>query len=303
MRARGADIVLISAHGGDSGTSSYGPELPNENPVALIAEQVPGIDAILFGHAHSEVPQRFVTNTATGVQVLLSEPSKWGQRLTRMDFTAQPRARPVDRSPAKSRHHAEHQHGGRGPGGARGRARPSTPRPSRTSTRSSPRRPWSCRPPSRGTRTPRSWTTSTTCRPTTVTAALAGTAYAGLPVLSIAAPFSRTAVFPPGDVKIRDVAGPVRLRQHPRGGRAHRRRGAGLPGVLGEVLRDAAGRAPRSTRRRSATRRVPDYNYDVISGVDYDIDISQAGRPADHPPGPCPAPTPRSPTTTSSWSR
>src|SRR4029078_12751188 len=41
----------------------------------------------------------------------------------------------------------------------------------------------------------------------TVTAALAGTAYAALPVLSIAAPFSRTAVFPQGDVKIKDVAG------------------------------------------------------------------------------------------------
>src|SRR5690242_3968101 len=86
MRRRGADIVLISAHGGDSGTSSYGPELPNENPVALIAQNVPGIDAILFGHAHLEIPQRFVTNTKTGKQVLTSEPSKWGQRLTKMDF-------------------------------------------------------------------------------------------------------------------------------------------------------------------------------------------------------------------------
>ena len=55
MRRNGADIVLISAHGGDSGTSSYGPELPNENPTALIAQQVPGIDAILFGHAHNDV--------------------------------------------------------------------------------------------------------------------------------------------------------------------------------------------------------------------------------------------------------
>ncbi|HEU5110377.1 MAG TPA: metallophosphoesterase, partial [Micromonosporaceae bacterium] len=42
MRARGADLVLISAHGGDSGTSSYGPELPIENPTALIAARVPG---------------------------------------------------------------------------------------------------------------------------------------------------------------------------------------------------------------------------------------------------------------------
>src|SRR5689334_8885909 len=40
-RVFGADLVLISAHGGDSGESSYGPELPNENPTALIAEQVP----------------------------------------------------------------------------------------------------------------------------------------------------------------------------------------------------------------------------------------------------------------------
>ncbi|MBQ1070656.1 metallophosphoesterase, partial [Micromonospora sp. D75] len=87
MRRRGADLVVISAHGGDSGTSSYGPELPNENPTALIAEQVPGIDAILFGHAHNEVPEKFVTNLTTGERVLTSEPSKWGQRLTRMDFT------------------------------------------------------------------------------------------------------------------------------------------------------------------------------------------------------------------------
>ena len=32
----------------------------------MVAEQVPGIDAILFGHAHNDVPQRFVTNKATG---------------------------------------------------------------------------------------------------------------------------------------------------------------------------------------------------------------------------------------------
>ena len=41
----------------------------------------------------------------------------------------------------------------------------------------------------------------------TVAKALAGTPQADLPVLSIAAPFSRTAVFPPGQVTIRDIAG------------------------------------------------------------------------------------------------
>ena len=80
--------MLISAHGGDSGTSSYGPELPNENPAALIAAA--GARASTRSCSATRTtrsPQRFVTNTATGAQVLLSEPSKWGQRLTRMDFT------------------------------------------------------------------------------------------------------------------------------------------------------------------------------------------------------------------------
>ena len=206
MRARGADIVLISAHGGDSGTSSYGPELPNENPTALIAEQVPGIDAILFGHAHSEVPQRFVDQHSRPARRCCSPSRRSGASGSPGWTSPGPRARPVD-GHARRRDHAEHQHGGRGPGGPRGGARPSTTRPSRTSTRSSPRPPWSCPPPSRGTRTPRSWTSSTTCRPRRSPRRWPAPQYASLPVLSIAAPFSRTAVFPPGDVKIRDVAG------------------------------------------------------------------------------------------------
>ena len=44
----------------------------------------PGIDAILVGHAHQEIPERHVTNMATGEQVLLSEPLYWGMRVTRM---------------------------------------------------------------------------------------------------------------------------------------------------------------------------------------------------------------------------
>jgi len=89
MKAEGADIVVVTAHAGDSGFSSYGSDLPVENASAMVAQQVPGIDAVLFGHAHNDVPQRFVTNTTTGKQVLLAEPSKWGQRLTVMDFDVQ----------------------------------------------------------------------------------------------------------------------------------------------------------------------------------------------------------------------
>ena len=96
MRARGADIVLISAHGGDSGTSSYGPELPNENPAALIAQQVPGIDAILFGHAHNEVVERFVTNERDRRAGAALRAVEVGPAADPDGLHPGPRARPVD---------------------------------------------------------------------------------------------------------------------------------------------------------------------------------------------------------------
>lgn len=87
LRSMGADVVIVSAHSGSSGTSSYGDQLPYiENSAGLVAEQVPGIDAILVGHAHTEIPEYRVKNKATGKDVVLSEPLKWGQRLTLFDF-------------------------------------------------------------------------------------------------------------------------------------------------------------------------------------------------------------------------
>ena len=90
LKAAGADVVIVACHSGDNGASSWGDALPYvENASALLAQQVPGIDAILVGHAHLEIPQRYVTNTATGKQVLLSEPLYWGMRVTRMSIDVQ----------------------------------------------------------------------------------------------------------------------------------------------------------------------------------------------------------------------
>ncbi|MEV4660304.1 5'-nucleotidase C-terminal domain-containing protein [Micromonospora sp. NPDC049301] len=272
MRARGADLVLISAHGGDSGTSSYGPELPNENPVALIAQQVPGIDAILFGHAHNEVVEKFVANERTGEQVLLSEPSKWGQRLTRMDFTL-------------ARQH--------------GRWKITTKRASMLNTNTvveDPKVLAAVRAQHQKTvayvnqvvaqATVEMSTVESRYKDTpildfinhvqaeTVTTALAGTQYAGLPVLSQASPFSRTAVFPAGDVKIRDVAG---LYVFDNTLEAVVLSGAEVRAYLeysAKYFRTVAPGAPVDPEQISDPA-VPDYNYDAISGLDYDIDISK----------------------------
>ncbi|WP_433538908.1 bifunctional metallophosphatase/5'-nucleotidase [Micromonospora sp. CA-249363] len=272
MRARGADLVLISAHGGDSGTSSYGPELPNENPVALIAQQVPGIDAILFGHAHNEVVERFVTNERTGEQVLLSEPSKWGQRLTRMDFTlTREHGRwaitkkaatmlntntVVEDPKVLAAVRAQH---------AKTVAYVNQVVATSTVELSAAE--------SRYKDTP-ILDFINHVQTEVVGAALTGTAYADLPVLSIAAPFSRTAVFPAGDVKIRDVAG---LYVYDNTLEAVVLSGAEVRAYLeysAKFFRTLAPGAPVDPEQISDPA-VPDYNYDVISGLDYDIDISK----------------------------
>ena len=59
-----------------------------ENASRLVAEQVPGIDAILVGHAHKDLIDS-ATNTTTGQDVLLVEPLYWGMRVTRMSLDLQ----------------------------------------------------------------------------------------------------------------------------------------------------------------------------------------------------------------------
>ncbi len=87
LRSMGADVVVVSAHSGSSGTSSYGDQIPYvENAAANVARQVPGIDAILVGHAHTEIAELKVVNEETGKTVVLSEPLCYAERLTLFDF-------------------------------------------------------------------------------------------------------------------------------------------------------------------------------------------------------------------------
>ncbi|MFC3505746.1 bifunctional metallophosphatase/5'-nucleotidase [Micromonospora krabiensis] len=272
MRARGADIVLISAHGGDSGTSSYGPELPNENPVALIAQQVPGIDAILFGHAHNEVVEKFVTNERTGEQVLLSEPSKWGQRLTRMDFTlAREHGRwKITKKSATMLNTNTVAEDPKVLAAVRAQHQKTVAYVNQVVAQASVEM---STVESRYKDTP-ILDFINHVQAETVTKALAGTAYASLPVLSQASPFSRTAVFPSGDVKIRDVAG---LYVYDNTLEAVVLSGAEVRAYLeysAKYFRTFAPGAPVDPEQINDPS-VPDYNYDALSGVDYDIDISK----------------------------
>ena len=58
VRALGADVVVVVAHSGIGGGSSYDEAstgVPTENFVGDLARSVPGIDLIVFGHSHREV--------------------------------------------------------------------------------------------------------------------------------------------------------------------------------------------------------------------------------------------------------
>ena len=108
-----------------------------------------------------------------------------------------------------------------------------------------------------------------------VKAALAGTSYASLPVIAQASPFSRTSEIPAGDVTIRDLSS---LYVYDNTLVAKLMTGAQLRAYLeysAEYFVQTAVDAPVDVEKLTNAGGRPDYNYDYVSGLAYDIDIAQ----------------------------
>ncbi|MGW6414247.1 bifunctional metallophosphatase/5'-nucleotidase [Streptomyces sp. NPDC055055] len=274
LRSMGADVVVVSAHSGSSGTSSYGDQLPYvENAAGLVAEQVPGIDAILVGHAHTEIPEYRIANKETGKEVVLSEPLKWGQRLTLFDFdlvwekgrwTVEKVAAQVLNSNTVTEDPKitglladEHR---------KVVAYVNQVIGTSTAAMTTADAPWKDEP---------IIDLINVVQAETVKAALAGGAYAGLPVLSQASCFSRTARIPAGEISIKDAAG---LYPFENTLEARLLTGAQLKDYLEYsakyYVRTAAGE-PVDTAKLTNADNTPDYNYDAVSGLTYEIDIAR----------------------------
>ncbi|MFG2836615.1 bifunctional metallophosphatase/5'-nucleotidase [Streptomyces zaomyceticus] len=273
LRSMGADVVVVSAHSGSSGTSSYGDQLPHiENAAGLVAEQVPGIDAILVGHAHTEIPEYRVTNKETGKDVVLSEPLKWGQRLTLFDFDlVWERGRwtveKVGAQVLNSNTVAEDPEitGLLGDEHKKVVAYVNQIIGTSTAVMTTADAPWKDEP---------IIDLINVVQAETVKAALAGGAHAALPVLSQASCFSRTARIPSGQVSIRDAAG---LYPFENTLEARLMTGAQLKDYLEFSARyyvQTAAGAPVDTAKLTNAGGIPDYNYDAVSGLTYDIDIA-----------------------------
>jgi 2',3'-cyclic-nucleotide 2'-phosphodiesterase/3'-nucleotidase len=78
------DLVIITMHMGleaDLRTGEkYPGQMPNENAALAIAQQVSGVDVILMGHTHREVPSLYING------VLLAQAEKWGRFVARVDL-------------------------------------------------------------------------------------------------------------------------------------------------------------------------------------------------------------------------
>ena len=73
-RAKGADVIVVTLHSGLSGGSAYDTattSVPSENVAARVAREVPGIDLIVFGHSHQELADTVIGTTR------LIQPKNW----------------------------------------------------------------------------------------------------------------------------------------------------------------------------------------------------------------------------------
>ncbi|MEZ7157731.1 MULTISPECIES: 5'-nucleotidase C-terminal domain-containing protein [Streptomyces] len=274
LRSMGADVVVVSAHSGTSGTSSYGDQLPHvENAAANVARQVPGIDAILVGHAHAEIAELRVTNEQTGKEVVLSEPLCYAERLTLFDveLTFERGRWQVESVKASLRDAAtveddpritrllgdEHAEVVKYVNQVVGTA---------TETLTTVEARYKDAP---------IIDLISKVQEDVVREALAGTEYASLPVLSQASPFSRTSEIPAGDVTIRDLSS---LYVYDNTLVAKLLTGAQVRAYLefsAEYFTQTAAGAPVDVDKLTNAGGRPDYNYDYVSGVTYDIDIAQ----------------------------
>lgn len=280
-----ADVVVVLAHTGQGTVpdEGYDPAALHEDVAGNIARQVPGIDVLVAGHSHRDLPETVVTNV-DGEQTLITQPNYWARGITETTLTLLPDAEggfDVDwagTAPTVTPHYGkdgyaedpavvaaiEEQH-------AQTVTYVNTP--VATSTQALPAE--------------RSRYEDTAIidfinhvQQTTVEAALEGTEHADKRVISQASPFSRTALFPEGEVTIRDIAG---LYIYENTLRAVELTGA----QVREYLEHSARYYVQTERGATfdpetgtnavygGDRAIPDYAYDVLSGVTYTIDVSE----------------------------
>lgn len=255
MRARGADVVLVASHGGLEGSSydTAATGVPAENAAGEIARTVPGIDVVFLGHTHREVADTTVAG------VLVQQAKNWGTSLAVATLELREGAdgrwtvaskRGTLLRPTEGRTSAALE---RALAAAHERTRAYVARTVGTSTAE--------------------WTSARSRVEDTPIVDLINEVQlrATGADLSAAAAFSLTARLPRGPVSVADVAG---LYVYDNTLKAVRITGAQLRAYL-EKSAEYYLPCPGERCERVTNPAVPGYNFDVVSGVDYALDITR----------------------------
>ncbi len=257
VRAAGADVVLVAVHSGLNEPSSYdtvSSGVPSENVAARIAVEIPGVDLVVYGHSHRE------SRGTTIGQTLLVQPKNWATSVSIAHLR-------VSRSAVGGKWAVTSRSGEIVQ--AAGHAESPTVV---GATESAHRETVAYVTTPIGTIAERWSADSARSRDTPLIDFILETErkVAGADLASTAA-FSTEVAFPPGPITIAQVA---QLYPYENTLRAVR--------ITGRQLRDYLEfsarywRTPQSANAPlQADPEIPGYNFDIISGVDYVIDVSR----------------------------
>lgn len=253
------DLVLVAMHMGleeDLQTGVVNPgQVQNENEALAVARQVSGVDVILMGHTHRDVPSLIVNG------VLLTQADCWGKQVARVDVY-------VDRS-FDGRYHVA-------AAAARTIATDDTIEPDAESLKLA-------EPYDRETN---NWlrrvigesgeelsARAGCCRDTAILDLIQRVQMeAGHADVSMVASFNQQARIPRGPVTVREIAGLYVYENT-----------LVVVAVTGRQLKDALEHSAKYFRAYEPGKSAPDlvdekipgYNFDIAEGVNYDLDISK----------------------------
>jgi 2',3'-cyclic-nucleotide 2'-phosphodiesterase / 3'-nucleotidase / 5'-nucleotidase len=261
MRGRGADLVVVLSHGGIGRTSydTVNTGLTPENVADRVAREVRGVDVIFLGHTHRELADSVITSEANPHGVLLTQARQWAQSLAvatvRMERAPQGRWR----ASAKQA----------------GIVRPRVDLADRElmdTLRWQHERVVEYVTSRIGTMTERWDGTRARVEPTAIVAFVNNVMRrsAGAELAANAA-FQLDAAFAEGDVTIADIA---RLYPYDNTLRAIRITGAQLRAYLEKSAEYYAG-WPAPAGGTVTNFGVPGYNFDIVTGVEYTIDLTR----------------------------
>lgn len=288
VKAAGADVVVVLAHTGeDPKNYQWNPADLQENALRSIAENTADVDVIIGGHSHVEDNYNTKYTNAQGKAVLVSQPGYHGRFLSQLTVplsivdgkvmpmnTAEcaPSAKPVYASQFIGQEDPEVLAAIK-PWHEKTLQWVATVVAQAGQEMSAAESAWKDTP---------ILDFINKVQVEAVAAGLNGSEYEGLPIVSQASPFSRTAVFQKGDVTIADMAALYVYDNTLYGSLIT---GAQLKDYLewsaryyqqqevGAKIEDWS--TVTNAMYEGETRGIPDYSYDVLSGVNYHINISQ----------------------------